>query len=762
MEVRGIGPISARLCILVDYPRASAIAKGVPLGDWELRLLEDKLRKAGIRATDVRIECLLESPRDSKERAFASFITKAANLPKCTTLVTLGESSLLVTSGHSNLDKWHCSPLDAVPELSIRKVMPTFHPQRIVQEAARGFWMDLALSKAAQELYKKEWVRKDYAFKINPPLEESLHILEGLRDKPELSVDIETGRSQINTMGFAWTERDAVAINVLPGNYSAKNYYELWRRIAVLLQGPAKKIMQNGIYEQMYLSMYGIPIENYYHDTMWCQKFLYPEMEKGLAAVGRVFTNEPFWKDEGKTVATSGGKKDWGNIRDWTSHYIYNCKDTSGTYEGYRNQVAALHERGLWEIWDTFIRKFAEPLSEMCLRGLPISEEKRRVSHDRIADEIGQLIASLTEEINPRSPKQKLELFKGKGYKIPKIRDAKTKAWKESTNELSLKKMRLKYPSDTDLKALIELSGKQKALSAYVDCTYDEDDRIRYMFDGHGTETGRFSSSSDHRGRGFNVQTIPKYAKKFIEWPEESGRIFINCDLKQAESRFVAYDAADSDLITMLEDPTKDIHKYVAAEIFKKAEADVVDSERQLGKKSGHGANYAMAATTFMESCLKEMDLVLSKKEAQNVLDSYHRLFPGIQMWHKSLRDEVRVARKLSTPMGRERYFYGRMDDNLFRESYAYRPQSTVPDITNCLMLGLWQAREDKKLPDFWFHAQVHDSILVSALESEAAPIIAYMLDIEPWHPEIILRAGRLKIPTSVEVGRNLGDTKEL
>ncbi len=164
-----------------------------------------------------------------------------------------------------------------------------------------------------------------------------------------------------------------------------------------------------------------------------------------------------------------------------------------------------------------------------------------------------------------------------------------------------------------------------------------------------------------------------------IEWSTDSGRVFIQVDLKQAESRFVAYDSCDWDLIKMLEDPSQDIHSYVAAEIFKcsvdqvrreKASGD--DSKRQLGKKSGHGANYAMQETTFMESCLKEMDLVLTKVEAKNVLDSYHRLFPGIRRWHAKIRDTVYRERKLVNPLGRTRYFYGRMDDSTFREAYAY------------------------------------------------------------------------------------------
>lgn len=229
-------------------------------------------------------------------------------------------------------------------------------------------------------------------------------------------------------------------------------------------------------------------------------------------------------------------------------------------------------------------------------------------------------------------------------------------------------------------------------------------------------------------------------------------------DLRQAETRFCAYDSCDPDLIRMLEDPTKDIHRYVGAEIFQIPESEVTHEQRQLGKKSGHGANYSVGVTTLQDSCLKENNLVLSRKEATNVLESYHRLFPGIRNWHQRLRETVCRERKLTTPLGRTRYFYGRLDDSTFREAYAYRPQSTVPDIVNHLMLGLWSAREAGHTPGLWFHLQCHDSLTLSCDQSEVAEVADFALDLSKWHPEVILPAGKLVIPVSIETGQCLGE----
>lgn len=236
-------------------------------------------------------------------------------------------------------------------------------------------------------------------------------------------------------------------------------------------------------------------------------------------------------------------------------------------------------------------------------------------------------------------------------------------------------------------------------------------------------------------------------------------RVFVEVDLKQAESRAVAYDACEETLLTMLE-RGDDIHRFVAAEIFKKPMAEITHDERQLGKKSGHGANYSMGVTTFQDSCLKELDVVLDRKMATTVLESYHRVFPKIRTWHARIRETVYRDRKLTTPFGRVRYFYDRMSDDVYREAYAYRPQSIVPDIANHLMLRLCEMRQMGWF-DFWLHLQVHDSVLVSCKADVAPEIMSFALDTKQWHPSIVLPAGQLIIPTEVKWGRCLGEMQK-
>lgn len=772
LRLRGeIGVSGPRFLILLGKRSPSAVAAGNSVfWGWELEELQRKLRRAGILESEVTYESISRTTAAPTERDFARCLDLINKLNPVV-IVALDEVPLRFTTGKNSIWKWHLSPLDTLAtsdrNFSTRKCIPSFSPEQIRKSPELGLYLELALIRAREEGSTRTFNRKPARFLLNPRIEDTFKVLDSLRGEDVLSIDIETGRGQINTVGFAWSASDAIAINVLPESYGSANYYRLWESIRVLLEGGARKIYQNALYEIMCFSRYGIRTD-VWHDTMLAQKFLWPELDKGLDNVGRLYTREPYWKDDGKVgAAEKKEKKDWGNIRDWPAHYAYNCRDTSNTFEACFNQRADLEKRGKLFLFANYLMQLYPPVAEMCLRGLPLSTDKQQALIGEYEQKVREWTSGLSSEINPASPKQKLKLFKDKCYAIPKSRGAGN-VWRESTDELSLKKMLLKNPEDKDIPLLLQISETQKALSSYLRVETNEfTSNIHFSMDTHGTETGRFACRKDPWDQGFNAQTIPGYAKKMIEWTEESGRVFIQCDLKQAESRFVAYDTADVNLIAALEDPTRDIHSEVAQQIIKELGIDVsgVSKEefkakwRQLGKKSGHGANYSMQAGTFIENCLKEMDIVLSKKEAEAILEAYHSLFPGIRRGHSNIEKTLWNTRKLENPFGRERYFYGRLDSSTFREAYAYRPQSTIPDVTNSLMLALWAARAEGKLT-FWFHNQVHDSVVVSALSHEVDPIAEFMLNYKIWQKPLTLKGGTLLIPTDVEVGRNLKELK--
>lgn len=737
---------SHRLHILgSDAPSPAARAENRPFGGWEMRLLEQCLEKAGI-----------PQDRVSYSNLNANTLNELNKIPGLQVIVCLGSRALKFVSGYKSLDKYQLSPLDTLPGFDCPKCIGSFTPKQITMQYNNRVFLVKALSRAWEGCsYAGKWERKEITYHYNNTFQESLELLDIAKNKSVLGIDIETGAGIINTFGFAWSATEGVAINTLPEKYSSEEYHLLWNKIAHVLEKPSiDKILQNNIYEAMYFSKYGIYLKNIHHDTMWAQRVLWPEFKVGLGNVARFYTNEIYWKDDGK-VESSKERKDWNNIKDWDAHFKYNVKDTTGTFEAYLGQREDIFDRGIDKFFYGYVMKLADPIVEMCSRGLPVDEQKRQEIQDSTVAEIEDVKKSLSQELNHRSFKQKQELFIGKGYKLPQKRCPKTKVYRDSVDELSMKKLRLKYPEDTDIKALLRLAKLEKSLSSYINFDYDDDAHVRFSLIGTGTETLRFSSGTDPWGKGFNAQTIPKKSKVLFKAPE--GFVWMNVDLSQAESRYVAYATGDTTLIEMLENPDKDIHRFVAGNIFDIAPDEVSFEQRQLGKKSGHGANYSMAATTFMESCLKEMDLVISRKEASHILETYHKLFPGIRMGHGETRARIKELGYLENPFGYRRYFYGRHDDNTFREAYAFEPQSTIPMITNHLMLHLLNQRTEGNL-DFRLHLQVHDSLVLLCPKGKEFALMDECLNTDRWHPHIELKAGKLVIPTECETGPNLAD----
>lgn len=749
------------VCVVTEWP----LREG-----WEADFVQRALMREGIHANQITWLTLLP------ERPYAGHITRAgadalaAGKVQLTAALSTAEPNVVLSCGDyvsnfligcSGIDKWQASVLWSAS--AGVKVIPCYPPERVSKDLSLQLWVSLCCRKAKAESTHRELIRRPHVHLLNPPLEEAL---DYLRDKVAtaelLAVDIETGRGQINTVGFATSPTEAIAINVLPERRGEHSHHSLWRTICEILESPRPKVLQNFIYEHLYFSRYGIRLRNVTHDTMVCQKLLWPEFEMGLDAVGRMYSEMSYWKDDGKS---------WNNIRDWEAHYEYNCKDTTGTFEGYLGQRKDLADRGLLRLHDDYIQKLFPAVAEMCSWGLPVDAGRLARLRAEVGGELDAARSSLQQlpgasALNPRSPAQVKAFLTAspRRYSVPKKYDSKEKRYKESTDERSLKKLRLKYPDDPALPLLLRIAKLGKIQSSYLSVGFDQDNRMRFMLNAHGTETGRFSGSKDPWDNGVNPQTVPaghKGVNVRAAFAASPGHVLLECDLAQAESRFVAYDSADANLIRMLEDPTQDIHRYVAAEIFKIPESEVTKQQRQLGKKSGHGANYSVKEATFMDACLSEMDLVLSRPEATRILEAYHTLFPGIRQWHANTRRELAQTRTLRTPLGRVRQFWGRLDDDTFRQAYAYKPQATIPDVVNHLMLYLMDLRKQRILT-FRLLLQSHDSILLEVPAGAESAIAKVCLDTVPWHPRIDLPGGRLVIPTEVKVGEVWGELKVL
>ena len=186
------------------------------------------------------------------------------------------------------------------------------------------------------------------------------------------------------------------------------------------------------------------------------------------------------------------------------------------------------------------------------------------------------------------------------------------------------------------------------------------------------------------------------------------GSEFLAFDLSQAESWVVAYEANEPRMKHALK--YGDIHSETAVALFHLDKANcehkwkdvkaenkknklcescgvlVLEDERYLGKKGNHASAYGMKEYRQMETINAESDkppfITVTLAEATQMNKRWHSYY-NVRAWWANIQDELNKTRTLTTTYGRRRQFFQHWGDELFKEAYAFKPQSTVADHFN-------------------------------------------------------------------------------
>ena len=286
----------------------------------------------------------------------------------------------------------------------------------------------------------------------------------------------------------------------------------------------------------------------------------------------------------------------------------------------------------------------------------------------------------------------------------------------------------IKYPAKAvePCSLILEWRGKKKQSELLTEHVTDADFRMRssYRFT---TETGRLNSSKNPFGTGRNAQNIDRTLRHMFV--PDDGCVFVECDLSAAESRVVRARAGaltgDQRMIEIARSkPWEfDDHTNTASVIFGKPTDQITKLERFLGKQTNHAGNYGEQGKTFSENLLKltEGEVVRTPEECQRMLDAHMLANPAIPLWQRSIRAELLANRRLVNSWGRVLDIrFDRMDDDLYRRGYAYKPQSDVGDLLNQWGLVPLHAFLAERALRSRINCQVHDSLLVSCPPDEA------------------------------------------
>lgn len=646
-------------------------------------------------------------------------------------VVALGNVPLYALTGQRSIMKYRGSILEStlVPGL---KVVPTIHPAAALRQFIFTYSIVFDLKRVREESEFPELRLPKRDFILEPDLQQVADYLEACKKKKLCAFDIEVLNNQVNCISFSHEPLTAICIPFLNSSYD--NYWSepdelvIWQLMAEVLEDETiKKVAQNGLFDCTFLAQKtSLLVRGFVADTMVGFHLLYPDLPKGLDYICSVCTREPYYKDEGKH---------WHPKLDWSVGWNYNCKDSAVTLESWHRIRSLLGQAGLGETYD-FVTSLLEPLVYMNLRGIPVKRtainEFVKNSDQKLAELQTRLNAVAGAELNPNSPKQLQTYFyilKGENPYVSR------KTGNPTVDDDALQRLARKGYEEAHI--IQEMRSIRKLTGTYLDIELDSDDRMRCSYNPAGTTTGRLSSSKTIFGTGLNLQNVPKEARQFMV--ADLGKVLVEVDLSQAEARVVAYLSNDPNMIGAFE-TGKDIHQLTAT---------LINASRQIGKTVNHASNYDMGFT--------KLSLLLGcpQKEAKDLLEKYHAVYPGVRhVFHQGVQKQLRVSRSLTNLLGRKRLFMERWTEDLFRQAYAFIPQSSVVDILN---RGLVQLYESDRVDIL---AQVHDSILFQFdenLEAETLWWIKKTLE-QPLH----YQGYEFTIPAELKIGLNWRDMEPL
>jgi uracil-DNA glycosylase len=355
-----------------------------------------------------------------------------------------------------------------------------------------------------------------------------IHVASG--NVLRLSHDIETSRGNITCMAFAdGPYREGSTALVIPlvrptrsgvfeSFWTAQEEFSLVRTMRLLLGHQNVRIEgQNYNYDTQWIERdWGIrPRLDF--DTMLAHHLLWPGTPKGLDYLASLYNHYYwYWKDDNKEWDIKEGG--------WETHLRYNAEDALRTYEcatELRAQISAQNFDALWAIE----KAKNEMALEMMRRGVRIDRQKRAEIGFHLAFErerITQWLISIlpqdlllasdyapisSKKLWVDSPKQQKDLFfRILGF-LPK-RSRKT--GNETLDAEALARLKKEVPWAIRVWDALESQRSINVFNnTFVSAELEPSGRMVCSFNTAGTETFRWSSSTNAFWRGTNLQNIP-------------------------------------------------------------------------------------------------------------------------------------------------------------------------------------------------------------------------------------------------------------
>lgn len=824
--IPGIGPIGARLMIIGEAPNDSDVETGKPFSGSLGKQLDALLIEAGTNRSQVWLSNVCKypippSPRGKKVpfpvrvkmaghdvKVSLEELQNEINSIEPNAILSLGAGALWALTGKGvKLAKKDRDPLDPKEDKiksgissyrgSImwgmgRKVIPTYNPAGLINSPDAefaGYWnKQIILFDIRRALKQSQFPNLILPTRNLQVLRNSYQLAEFkqlYRNHSRPAVDIEAGGTCLPIcIGLSFVPSHGLTVPLWNrdgiSNIPDSDLVQCWILLDEILSNN-DIVGQNFKYDQDKIRRLGFTIKRLVSDTMLKAFAINPELPKGLGFNTSLYTEEPYYKDEGMYH----GKLD--------DLFIGCARDACVTKEIDMNMDADLDELGMRDYYENFIL----PLHDLYLDIENVGFRVDTVARDRLVkkyvawdERLGyELFKIIGEEVNVNSNKQIPELLYDK-WKLPAKKGASEEVITELLNSPRVKDQNIRR----GLELILERRKVKKSISTYLMAAPDFDGRMKTTYF-LCLETGRTSTGQqdppirpdfevlNERGEkkkkvlGIAFQTMTKHGDIGADIREQyipdEGEVFVNIDSSQAEARVVALLANDEDTLGLYD--SHDIHALTASWFFGGCEDDY--SKKKLGYESpirfagktlrhaGHlGAGARRASVELNTQARKyKIDIRITQAVAERALNIFHQKSPKIrQVFHHEVIESLqRNKRRLVAPVpygidsynGGIRTFYERWGDELFRQAFSYLPQRAVSDNTKAAAL-----RIKKRLPNIKIILEAHDALLFSIhtrLLDDYIPILQEEMERPIRFDSCSLPRHELVIPSDVEIGYN-------
>ncbi len=824
--VSGHGPMGAKLMILGDSPTSKDTASGKAFVD--ARELSMLLQDVGIRKENCWLSTVSKyevPPNYGKQRIPFQVRAKTAGIdldqqlrelqqeikdvkPNC--ILALGKTPLWALSGKDKITSYRGSIMHGMGT----KFVPTYNPQHLSWQAKDvefiGYWnrqiIAFDIKRAIAQAKFPEITLPSRHIEICKSSAQFAEYRDRYRGQIKMAADIEAnGTCMPVCVGLAHNKHHAMVvplwniegISTIPDS----DMIQIWIIMAEMLW--EKEIVgQNFNYDRDKLKRLGFAIRKIVDDIMLKSHAINPELPKGLAHNTSIYTEEPFYKDEGMYH---------GSIHD----LFMGCgRDACVTFEINENMDSDLNELGMRSFYRNFLMQIPDVYWDIERQGFRVDPAERdRLLKKYIVWDEGvryELFKLIGAEVNVNSPKQIATLLYD-NLKLPR-KDSTgeeditallntASVWNKRDEshrricELILEGRRVRKSISTYLMALPDYDGRMR--TTYFPCldtgrtsTGQQDPPIRpsvEVIDENGKKKNKvigtaFQTMTKHGDIGADIRGmyVPDNCHiQVLDTGEsiivEEEELFVSADSAQAEARVIFLLAQDEEALHDIDH--RDYHAWTASWFFGGSESDY--SKKVLGyehpirfvgktlRHAGHlGAGKRRAAISVNTDARKfKIPIKIDEQTAERALKIFHSKQPRIQqVFQTQVVECLKRNRQLIAPLpygvaaaiGGKRTFFERWGEELNRQAFSYLPQRSISDNTKAALM-----RIRKRCFGIKCVMESHDGLLFSIPLSRLnqwGPIIKQEMERPIDFSKCSLPRHELAIPCELETGKNYRD----